>query len=152
MYDLLTKPFEKLRAYEGYGPLFLRLIVGFHLIYGTQDNVFSYARMLEFREFLVHHGFPFPLFSAFLSVYAQFLAGICFLLGLCVRLAGSIMIVNFLVAIAMVHIGDAYPAVFPALMMLFSAVFFTLSGAGNCSLDRAMELRKMAIVSSKPLN
>ena len=30
----------------------IRLAVGFHLIYGTQDNVFSWERMLEFRDFL----------------------------------------------------------------------------------------------------
>ena len=35
-----------------YRTLFIRLLVGFHLIYGTQDNVFSYERMLEFRNFL----------------------------------------------------------------------------------------------------
>ncbi|MEK6283669.1 MAG: hypothetical protein AABN95_25220 [Acidobacteriota bacterium] len=41
-----------LEKYKEYGVIFIRLIVGFHLVYGTQDNVFSYARMEEFASFL----------------------------------------------------------------------------------------------------
>lgn len=67
--------------YKEYGVIFIRLIVGFHLIYGTQDNVFSYARMEEFAGFLSLRGVPFPLVSAFLSAYAQFICGILFIVG-----------------------------------------------------------------------
>lgn len=60
-----------------YGALFIRLLFGFHLIYGTQDNVFSYERILEFKDFLKARGGPFPLVAAHVSVYAQFIAGAC---------------------------------------------------------------------------
>jgi putative oxidoreductase len=53
--------------------IFIRLVVGFHLVFGTQDNVFSYARMEEFAGFLQLRGVPYPLFSVFLSAYAIYM-------------------------------------------------------------------------------
>ncbi len=47
--------------YREYGPVFVRLVVGSFLVWGTQDNVFSYARMLEFRDFLAARSVPAPL-------------------------------------------------------------------------------------------
>ncbi len=35
--------------YKAYGAIFIRLLLGFHLIYGVQDNVLSWERMLEFK-------------------------------------------------------------------------------------------------------
>ncbi len=130
---------SRLEKYKEYGVIFIRLIVGFHLIYGTQDNVFSYARMEEFAGFLTVRGVPFPLFSAFLSVYAQFICGILFILGLVIRYAAVVMIVNFIAALIIAHIGDSYPNMFPALMMLAAACFFFLHGAGNLAVDNLLE-------------
>lgn len=124
-----------LEKYKDYAAVFIRLVVGFHLIYGTQDNVFSYARMEEFAEFLRVRGVPFPLFSAFLSAYAQFVCGILFMLGAGVRYAAIVMIVNFVAAIVIAHLGDTYPNTFPALMMLAAACFFLIHGAGKLSVD-----------------
>lgn len=121
--------------YKEYGVVFVRLIIGFHLIYGTQDNVFSYARMEEFAAFLSQNGVPFPLFSAFLSAYAQFICGILFVVGFFTRLAAIVMIINFIFAIIIAHIGDTYPNMFPALMMLFASIFFLIHGAGKLSVD-----------------
>lgn len=127
--------FSFLDNYKEYGVIFVRLIIGFHLIYGTQDNVFSYARMEEFSVFLSQNGVPFPLFSAFLSAYAQFVCGILFVLGFYTRLAAIVMIMNFISAIIIAHIGDTYPNMFPALMMLFASIFFLIHGAGKISVD-----------------
>lgn len=124
-----------LEKYKEYGVIFIRLIVGFHLVYGTQDNVFSYARMEEFAGFLSLKGVPFPLFSAFLSAYAQFICGTSFVLGWLIRPAGFVMIINFIAAIIIAHVGDTYPNTFPALMMLAAACFFFLHGAGKISVD-----------------
>jgi putative oxidoreductase len=128
--------------YKEYGVIFIRLIIGFHLIYGTQDNVFSYARMEEFAGFLSARGVPFPLFSAFLSAYAQFICGALILLGAATRYAAIVMIINFIAAIIIAHLGDAYPNMFPALMMLAAACFFLLHGPGKLSVDNAQEKRK----------
>lgn len=131
-----------LEKYKEYGVIFIRLIVGFHLIYGTQDNVFSYARMEEFAGFLTVKGVPFPLFSAFLSAYAQFVCGILFILGAFVRPAALVMTINFITAIFIAHIGDTYPNTFPALMMLCAAIFFFIHGSGRISVDDVLENRK----------
>ena len=127
--------------YKEYGVIFIRIIVGFHLIYGTQDNVFSYARMEEFAGFLSVRGVPFPLASAFLSAYAQFICGILFLVGFATRYAAVVMIINFIAAIIIAHLGDPYPNKFPALMMLAAACFFLVHGAGKLSVDSRIEWR-----------
>lgn len=131
-----------LEKYKEYGVIFIRLIVGFNLIYGTQDNVFSYARMEEFASFLSARGVPFPLFSAFLSAYAQLICGVLFIVGAATRYAAIVMIINFIAAIVIAHIGDAYPSMFPALMMLAAACFFLLHGAGKLSVDSLLEKRR----------
>lgn len=121
-----------------YGALFIRLLVGFHLIYGTQDNVFSYERMLEFKDFLEARGVPLPLVAAHVSVYAQFIAGVLYIIGWQVRGAALVMVINFIAAIVIVHLGESYPGVFPALVMLFSSLFLLLYGAGKPSLDQGL--------------
>lgn len=128
--------FEEKREW---GAVFVRVLIGFHLVWGTQDNVFSHARMLEFRDFLAQTGFPFPLFNAHLSAYAQFLCGILFLVGFAVRPAAVVMIVNFIIALLMVHTGDTWNGAFPALMMLFGSIFLLFNGAGPLSVDRWLE-------------
>ena len=129
-----------LARFSPYGALPIRLLLGWHLVYGVQDNVLSYARMLEFRVFLQQNDFPVPLMSAYLSVYAQLLSGVCYLVGLFTRAAAGLMIVNFLIALLMVHRGGPYPAAFPALAMLSGAIFLFLQGPGPLSIDKRLGL------------
>lgn len=116
-------------------PLLLRLFVAGVLIYGTQDNVFSQARMLEFRDFLAQNGFPYPLASAYLSAYAQFVTGILLLAGLFTRASAAIVVVNFVVALLMVHVGLPFSANIAPLAMLVGGLFFVLQGAPRYSVD-----------------
>ncbi len=125
-----------LARYTDLGLLILRVVIGAHLIIMTLDNVFSWERMLEFRDFLAHFGFPSPLFCAVLSVAAQFLCGIAFVLGLFTRPAGAIMGFNFIVAIVMVDRLQPYPGAFPALALVAVALCLLFTGAGRWSLDR----------------
>lgn len=127
---------KKLDALKKYADIFIRLAIGFHLIYGTQDNVFSWERMLEFKAFLEAHGMVFPLFAAITSVYAQFICGILYILGWQVRLAAVIMIFNFIVALLLVHFGDTYPNAFPAIMMLAGSLFLLLNGDGEFNIKK----------------
>lgn len=113
--------------------LFIRIPVGFHLIYGVIDNVVSWERMLEFRDFLEAHHFPLPLMSAVISVYVQLLCGIMYILGIRIRIAAAIMIINFIVALVGVHLGDAYPPAFPAIIILSTSVVLFLLGGGRWS-------------------
>ena len=127
-----------------YADIFIRFPVGFHLIYGTQDNIFSWSRMLEFRDFLENLGVPFALWAAHLSVYAQFFAGIAFILGYKTKWAAVLMIINFVIAIYLVHLTDAYPSKFPAIMMLFASIFILFNGDGYVSIELLCKKVKQA--------
>lgn len=127
--------------HRDYAALFIRLAIGSRLIAGTQDNVFSYARMQEFEAFLAANGTPWPLLSAFVSVYAQFVCGALFLAGLWTRPAAVVMIVNFLAALAIAHRATPFEATWPALMMLAAAGFFLFHGAGRPSIDAVLQDR-----------
>ena len=124
-----------LDPYREYGPLFIRLIVGYRLIWGTADNVFSYDRMLEFSVFLAAHGVPLPLFAAFVSAYAQFICGVLFMVGALTRPAAALMVINFTVALLLVHIGQPFLENYDALVMLFGAAFLLVHGPGSLSVD-----------------
>lgn len=127
---------------KDYGIIFLRLAIGWRLIDGSQDNVFSWDRMLEFRDFLDQHGTPFPLFSANISVYAQFLCGILYMIGLWIRPAAIVMIINFIAALIIAHIGLSFEQSFDAYVMLFGSVFFLFYGSGKISVDESLKNRK----------
>ncbi len=139
--DKLDQHIEK---YSIYSELFIRLSVGFHLIYGTQDNVFSWERMMEFSIFLSNFGFPFPTVSAIISVYAQFICGIMYIIGFQVRLAALVMIVNFIIALSVVHLGnDTYPGAFPAIMMLAGSLFLLLNGSKVFNLKNMLKKNRV---------
>ena len=123
------------------GLLVLRLVTGGHLIFMTQDNVFSWARMLEFRDFLAQFGFPWPLLCAVLSVAGQFGGGLLLVLGLFTRFAGLIVAFNFIIAIWMVDSRQPYPAAFAALSLVAAGLCLMFTGAGKWSLDRAWRKR-----------
>ena len=127
--------FEKRREY---GPLFVRLVVGFVLVYGTQDNVFSHERMLEFRDFLAARRVPYPLVSAQLSAYAQFVCGILFAIGLATRPAALLMVINFVAALLIAHLDAPLDAARLALCMLFSSLFLLFHGPGKLSVDERL--------------
>lgn len=124
-----------MHRHREYGLFFVRLIIGFHLIYGTADNVFSHARMLEFRDFLAARGTPMPLIAAHVSVYAQLICGILFIVGAFIRPAAAVMIVNFIAALVIAHRTGGYQPAALALIMLFCSIGFLLHGAGKPSWD-----------------
>ena len=133
-----TPGFGFFERHREYGAVFVRLVVGFVLIYGTQDNVFSHERMLEFRDFLAARRVPSPLFAAYLSAYAQFVCGVLFVLGLLVRPAALVMVVNFIAALVIAHLDTPLDAARLALCMLFSSLFLLFNGAGALSLDNRL--------------
>jgi putative oxidoreductase len=118
------------------GVLLLRLFVGVRLIYGVIDNVTSWEHMIKFRDFLQQFNFPIPLVAAIVSVYAQLLAGVMFILGWKIRFAAILMIINFLIAILMVHWGEKLEPMTPALAILFISILFFFQGAGKYSLEQ----------------
>ena len=121
------------------GLLLLRCATGVFLVYQSHDNVLSAERMAEFVKFLRHYHFVYPELLAPLSVYAQFAAGIGFILGLFTRWLGLITCVNFIVALWMVHSPDPFPTWWPALVLVFLGLYFGLRGAGRYGLDALFE-------------
>jgi len=128
--------FNWLDRRQGVGLLLARLFVSIRLAYGVIDNVLSWEHMLLFRDFLNTFHIPLPLASAVVSVYVQLLASAMILLGWKIRVAAMLMIVNFLVALLMIHSNDSFEQMTPALSMLFFNVLFLFTGAGTYSLDR----------------
>ena len=120
---------------RAWGAIFIRTFAGVFLIYMAQDNVFSAERMHEFERFLAGHGFPVPLLAARVSAYAQFAAGLCFLLGVATRAAAAVMVINFVVAILMVHLALPFRNALEPSAMLASALFLLVHGAGPLSVD-----------------
>jgi putative oxidoreductase len=121
------------------GLLLLRCVTGAFLVYQSHDNIFSAARMDEFVKFLTHFKFVYPELMAPLSVYAQFAAGIAFILGLFTRWFGLITAFNFVVAVWMVHWSDPVPGIWPAAILIFLGLYFGLRGSGRYGLDALFE-------------
>lgn len=121
------------------GPLFIRLVVGARLVYGTWDNVTSWERMEEFAAFLEQFGFPLPLVSAIVSVAVQFVGGLLMLAGGWTRPVAALLSVNFAVALLAVHLpaGDSFLDAYDALVMLAGALFLLVHGPGRLSVDEA---------------
>jgi putative oxidoreductase len=120
---------------RGYAPVFIRVFAGTFLVYMSQDNVLSWARLREFEGFLRQFGFPLPLACAIVSVAAQFGAGLLFLAGAWVRWAALVMAVNFVVALVMVHTRLPFREALDPAAMLASALSLLYSGAGALSVD-----------------
>lgn len=132
---LLSRIETYLDSRKEFAYIFPRLVIGWRLIDGTADNIFSWDRMLEFRDFLDGHGVPYPLLAANVSAYAQFICGILIMTGLFIRPAAAVMIVNFLAALVIAHLGLSFQESFDAFMMLFGSAFFLIAGAGKLSVD-----------------
>lgn len=131
-----------LNQHKDLGVLLLRIFIGTRLVYGVMDNIFSHRHLVLFRDFLAQFHFPFPMFSAVVSVYLQFLAGLMILVGWKIRIAAMLMILNFIIAIIMVHIHDSFEAMTPALAILFCNILFLFQGAGQYSLDHGLTRKK----------
>ena len=118
-----------------FGPIFVRALVGFHLIYGNWGRLAHRAEYNEFHALLVRTHFPIPTVLAYVSAGAQVVCGMLFMLGLFTRPAAAIMTINFVAALVMVHWGQPYPRQFLALMMLCTSIFLLLHGPGRAALD-----------------
>lgn len=124
-----------MERYRDAAPLVLRSFVAFVLVYGTMDNVLHQERMLEFRDFLAANGFPWPLASAYLSAWAQFISGLLLFVGFLTRPVAAVVVINFIVALLMVHVGLPFNANIAPLAMLVGGVFFLMYGAPRFSVD-----------------
>ncbi|MCZ2845693.1 MAG: DoxX family protein [Candidatus Bathyarchaeota archaeon] len=133
------------------GLIFLRLFIGFRVIYGVTDNILSWKKMLEFSVFLQEFKFPFPLWCAIISVYLQFFSAWLIILGTKFRFGSAILSFNFLVAIIFVHLPlkDSIEAMTPALAILVCSATLFLTGPGKFALKPGKFTRGLANLELK---
>ncbi len=125
-------PLDRLRPAA---PLAVRAFLCVYLVYMSQDNVLSGARMDEFTGFLAANGFPAPALAARVSVYAQLVCGALLGLGLLTRWAAAVMVFHFAVAILGAHLDLPFRTTLEPAAMLCSALFLLLNGPGPIALD-----------------
>jgi putative oxidoreductase len=125
-------------ARKEYGVIFLRLVIGWRLIAGVLPYVVQSKPISEVSSFFTALHLPVPMLSAWLSVYAQFFCGVLYIIGLWVRPAAIVMIINFVVAIVAAHLQDEIEKSFAAWVILAASILFLFNGAGKLSLDDAL--------------
>ena len=133
---------DKLSRYEWLGPLLLRLVFGWFWLetgWAKLHNLDAFATRFE------GWGIPWPHASAAVSGATDLLGGALLMLGLATRLAAVPMIVNMLVALAVVVLpGISTFNEFVELdEVLYVAVLFWLlmAGPGKASLDHLIARR-----------
>ena len=121
--------------HDSLAPLLIRLLIGFHLLYAVHGVLFSSKAMAGVAGFFKSQNIPFSSFTAPLTAWAEAICACLFILGLFTRTAAFIMVIIFICAITIVHLGKPYPAAFPALVMLVGSLFLLLNGPGKYSID-----------------
>lgn len=141
MIDFFNKQTSKLAPYA---PLFIRLAFGFHLIQYRYAEVFALTVASGNADWLRSMGMPFPYFMSWLNILAEFLGGLSFIIGFKVRIFAVALIINFVVALLLVHLNNPYKESFEAIQLLAVSSFFLFSGAGKLSLDQLIRQRTNA--------
>lgn len=128
---------DKLRQYEWLGPLLLRLVFGWFWL----ETGWAKLHNLEFfAQRFVEWGIPLPQLSATASGAVDLIGGALLILGLGTRLIAIPMIVNMLVALAVVVLPtiSTFNEFVELDEVLYVCVLFWLlmAGPGKASLDR----------------
>ncbi|RIV18081.1 DoxX family protein [Fibrisoma montanum] len=124
-----------------YAPLLLRLAFAYELYDAAGHTALHPAEGVPgYAEWLKSLGFPFPLVSAALSAYAEFIGAILMVLGYKTRWAAVVLLINFSLAILVGHvaIGDTYKNAMPAINLFAMSVFLLLNGPGKPSIDEGL--------------
>lgn len=114
----------------------LRIIVGIIMFAHGWDKVAGFE---QWQGNVAGMGVPFPELMAGMSAAAELGGGIALILGALTPLAALVVMVNLIVAIALVHLGNGlfarndgweYPLTLAAV-----ALYFVIRGAGPLSVD-----------------
>jgi putative oxidoreductase len=140
---------QALRAIQWLGPLLVRLGFGY---FWLETGIAKVHNLDGFTQRFAGWGIPFPAFSAGLSAWTELLGGLFLMLGLLTRLACIPMIINMVVAVALVvwpnvHGLDDFVELDEVLYLLLFA-WLLLAGPGKASVDewlaRSLGLRTAA--------
>lgn len=133
---LLEWFFATCRRLEWAGPLLMRLFFGY---FWLETGWAKLHNLDGFTERFVGWGIPFPAFSATLSAWTELVGGGLIMLGLFTRLTTVPMIINMVVAIALVVINDvhSFDEFIELIEFSYILIFFWLmvAGPGRISVD-----------------
>jgi len=125
-----------LHAGRWLGPLVIRLVFGY---FWLETGIGKVQNLDGFTQRFIGWGIPHPAFNAALSAWTELLGGLLLMLGLFTRLVSIPMIINMIVALALVVSGrlmslDDYVE---ADEVLYITIFFwfLIAGPGKISLD-----------------
>lgn len=127
---------------EWLGPLVVRVFFGY---FWAETGWAKLQNLDGFTQRFMGWGIPFPAFSATLSAWTELIGGIMIMIGLFTRLTAIPMIINMIVAIALVVIVNVHG--FDELVELdefvYILIFFWLlmAGPGKVSVDAWLERR-----------
>lgn len=129
--------------------LVLRVALGVILVMHGYDKLFGSIGMEAFTGMVTKIGFPIAPFFAYLSACTEFFGGLCILLGLFTRIAGTLIAINMFVAWSAVK-GFALPKGDIDLALLAIGLSFALSAdAGAYSVDAWLRKNKMLGMGKK---
>jgi putative oxidoreductase len=125
-----------IKSFEWAGPLLVRLVFGY---FWLETGWAKLHNLSGFTERFVNWGIPFPALSATVSAFTEFAGGGLLMLGLFTRLTAIPMIINMIVAIALVvfknvHSLDDFVELDE---VTYTLIFFWLlvAGPGKVSVD-----------------
>ena len=130
---------------QAWALLFLRLAVGFSMVYHSYGKVYTpeafhaghfLAPMQHFNEFVVHLGMPGWL--GYVSTLSEFVGGLFLLVGLLTRFWAFLIAGNMVVAIITVNIHHGYAGSEYSLALVVMSWMLVAAGSGALSLDRRM--------------
>lgn len=121
------------------GPLVVRIVFGY---FWFETGLAKIQNLDGFANRFVEWGIPFPHFNAALSAWTELIGGALIFLGLFTRLTAVPMIINMIVAIALVvikNVGSIDDFV-ELDEVVYILIFFWLlmAGPGRYSLDRLL--------------
>jgi putative oxidoreductase len=123
---------EKLQPFAA---IFIRLAFGYHLLQYSYGDVFQGTAGSGNQEMLSNSGVPFPYFMGWLYILTEFIGSISIIIGFKVRWFAFALVINFIVALYLVHLNKTYMQSFEAIQMLAVSLFFLFNGSGKLSVD-----------------
>jgi putative oxidoreductase len=135
-----------LNGLQPWGVVALRLVLGVTMVYHSWDKVYPGAGGLthghllaaveHFNDYVVRLGLPRWL--GYLSTAAEFVGGICMLLGFLTRFWAFLILCNMLVALVLVNVRHGYAASEYSLALVAIALMILLAGPERMAVDRRL--------------
>ena len=132
------------------GLLLIRLAFGYHLIQYSYGEVLGGELSTSFGPYLAKLGVPWPTFMGYLAMGTELIGGLCLVLGLLTRWVAVPLLINFTVALLLVHLHQPYAKGFECIQMLAVAGCLLTTGAGRLSLDALFHLDPYAADAPLP--